>query len=602
MKMLSIQGVFLTTALFWIILSSVSAQGPPFVLNANNVPVGGGTLQIYGLNFGKDASVIEVEIVDTTNQNTFECVNVSVVIPNSIVSCSIVDIGTGRSKHIAITVNGISNEKYDTNTLFNRHAPKLSSVSYNPDTSVVLLEGLNFGIDASRVNVSLDGFIYPVTAVTNTAITCQLPAEYYLDNTTAAFVLVDGQKSVQNVPVVRYSTSQEDEVVSAGSPHNSNWMSSDNAVMVAVIASVVFGLILVSVIVGILTRKRRTINFGSTDGSSGANKSVEMGNVKRDSGEVVLAIQLADPSNPVSRATSMEEIDLNAEPIYEHNSPALSVSSSSSSSSSSLSPYSSTSSSPANSPFGSPGGERKENTENVVKSDDNEDGDDNNDDETNTTTEYDSPSPAPSPVPSLSRNFTKTRRDLPQISTELPDVTFDASADPTAVKTEAATAIAAALVAKTDFESSPVIPIFPKVRRAMPPPLALDPLAATKKKSAFSKPMTPPFRNTTVQGMIRVPSSRLANRAKTGDCAKQGSVFDSPEVGITQSRFDSPNIGISQSRFDSPNIGISQSRFDSPIIGISQSRFDSPIIGMSQSRFDSPILGISQGRFDSPNL
>jgi len=218
---------------------------------------------------------------------------------------------------------------------------------------------------------------------------------------------------------------------------------------------------------------------------------------------------------------------------------------------------------------------------------------------TEDVTEYDSPSPSPSPV-TIKRPFTKTRRELPQMSSS--ELVAAATAAANAIVADAFAADAAADT-DTDTVHSPLnsspVPVFPKVRRAMPPPLALDPRAKAmkKSKSVFSLPMTPPI---TVQGMVRVPSSRLANRVLE-DYSKQGA-FDSPELHAQQACFDSPQlvyVNKQGGKFNSPKF------VDSPKLLYAMnksSRFDSPKLQSVSSSVAQKQQTIQQDGFDSPNL
>jgi len=496
--MLSLKGLSFTIVVsICIVLSAAVAaassipSGAPFVLNANEVPVVGGVLYIYGLNLGEDASQIKVEILDNANGGVIECINISIVLPNSVLSCSIVDIGTGRSKHIAVTVNGVSNDiKADSNMVFNRHAPKLHTITYALEKSLVIIHGSNFGNNAGLVSVSLDGNKYPVVSVNDSFIVCSRLSDNEPPTSRMAIVEVDGQGSTENLTVIVDASVSSDKVeidhiplspAGSGSSEGgyNGVIPKDKIKLAWIVVGAAAGVATISIfVIGLLVMRKRRIQR-ELDAAAAATASVT---VVTDPMDHLVGTTLP----PLTRDQSMVEIDLKEDltgsgsytssrrnSVYEQNECMASDSSDSSSSSSSMSPMSSNCSTPADSPFSSPVG---------------------------------------SPMASH-----KNDSEIPE-----GDNTNNSSYNSS----------------NNNSENETPVPVFPKIRRPLPPPLDLD----SDAKSAFS--MTPPTTgphaksSAKMRGMIRVPSSRIANRALDSPYfAKQGA-FDSPKQGA----FDSPNM------------------------------------------------------------
>jgi hypothetical protein len=322
----------------------------PFVLNANKVPVVGGSLSIYGFNFGEDPSVIRVYVVDTNTGHSIPCFDVEIILPNSIIACTIADVGTGRDKRIEVNVNGVSNAfTEDDNTVFSRIEPIMEILSYNDEGSIIYVHGSNFGEDTSVVSVSVDGFDHIVTYVNDSFITCNKHADYQLPDSSNAdvskvTVTVDGQQSIANMTFVSINdvmlavTQPEEDLVTADPASESK--PRDN--MLLIVGLIVGGVGAVLAIAGFLVVKKR--KFDVIAKAQRQQQASESGNApaaapttqQQGGGAIVL-----------QRDHSFEEIDLNDDLLKARNfyDPKAEYDYSSTSSSFS-SPYSSTNASP----------------------------------------------------------------------------------------------------------------------------------------------------------------------------------------------------------------------------------------------------------------
>jgi hypothetical protein len=323
------------------------------VLNANKVPVAGGALSIYGFNFGEDPSVIRVYVVDTNTGHSIPCVDVDMILPNSIIACTIVDIGTGRDKRIEVNVNGVSNAfTEDNNTVFSRIEPIMEILSYNDEGSIIYIHGSNFGDDASLVSVFVDGFDHIVTYVNDSVITCNKHADYQLPDLSNAgvskvTVTVDGQQSNANMTFVSINdatlaVSQPQEELVAADPASSSIKSRNNILLF--IGLIVGGVGTLLAVVGLLVMKKRKFDVIA---KAQQTPSVD---TKIESGVAAPIQQQQGGAIVLQRDRSFEEIDLNDDLLTASHSnnfydPKVEYDYSSSSSSFS-SPYSSTNASP----------------------------------------------------------------------------------------------------------------------------------------------------------------------------------------------------------------------------------------------------------------
>jgi hypothetical protein len=317
-----LKGFVIVSVLFCLLSSSNAQKGiqtdkiqKPFVLNANDVPVLGGLLNIYGLNFGNDPKVISVYIYDTpasssnNESHKIECADVKIVLPNSIISCIVFEIGTGRSKHIEVTVNGISNANTDdVNIAFSRSAPMLNSITYD-ENSVIRVYGRHFGFNPSLVCVTVGGYEHPVVAVNDSVITCEKHADFQLPtdgNASAMYVLVmvDNQQTEASMSLVmeeessnfveekKFDDSSEDSSFSAIFKDNTK----------TIVIAVIPGAAGVMILIGFLIIRRR-MNSSSTITTTGSSP-ITTGNdtEKADSHAII--------TGGLVRDSSMEEIDL----------------------------------------------------------------------------------------------------------------------------------------------------------------------------------------------------------------------------------------------------------------------------------------------------
>lgn len=248
-------------------------------MSATRVPVAGGSLNIYGHKFGSDASTISVTIRDPNNaEPSFECSDVRMVTPDRVIACTVAAEGTGKGKHIQISVTSTTDEgtttltNTDANTAFNREAPELVSLTYTVEAKTITLGGTNFGNDASKVSVQLQDSDHPVLSVENSHITLRLlrnrregPDQYVIPTTRFAYVTVDGQSSIANMSVVAgvfvaappTRTGDENlEAVTAG--NNKKTEGVDKGTVAGIIVGGAFAFVIVSVFVAVFVLRRRS--------------------------------------------------------------------------------------------------------------------------------------------------------------------------------------------------------------------------------------------------------------------------------------------------------------------------------------------------------
>lgn len=550
-------------------VANVCAQiDSPVVLSSTRVPVLGGQLHVYGHNFGSDASALRVQIQDSSSNTTEECTGVRIVTPNRVVACQVSSVGTGKAKHIVVTVTTTTDAgttvetNTDNNGAFNREAPELNTLTYSVETTTIILEGINFGYDPSKVSVKLQDDDHPVLAVDNERITLRLlkkrrEDEYMVPETRFAYVTIDGQSNIANMTVavaaiaVGSSTpaNPSEESVTEGSKKSGGV---DKATVAGLAVGGAFAFVVASVFAAVFVVRRRNKEAIEKQASQSFDKSKPSEDRGLDLAQIVLReraastnepqvisspmmMHMKDSTTPISmeadgapanlnRANtcstthSLEEVDLHDEGgIYEKNDERMMESDSSFS----------------------------ESSEEDVDSEAGVDNDGHNNADSSFDNEFSDSSPLHTP--------TAGRRNTLQMSSEFPNNFGTTGNTPPATPPTPTSYYSPALNRTTTTTPSPSPPALvgmgmsgvrarlpqSQLRRSMvPPALSLDgdssdgsPLPSPRhthtsattggKKKKVSK-----------KGMVRVPSSRLASSASKFTLTKQqqNSDLDSPQL------------------------------------------------------------------------
>jgi hypothetical protein len=274
----------------------VSIVKTPLVSGATDVPVLGGSLEVFGLNFGDDPSVIKVFIHNNDN-SVFQCTDVQIVKPNTAISCTVTDIGTGSAKHIEVVVGGVPNSD-DTNLAFKRSAPLVNKLTYSEGV-VVRLYGHDFGFNADLVVVKLDGVDHSVLNVNDSVITCKKHGSYYVyEDEMTVYVEVDNQTTTASLEALFESEKLHDieQDISQQPEEQRNRYKTIVLVFIPVVAAI-------ALLAGFLVVKRRRTML--------AARASDISTVEQATKSDNSAIMVAAPG-PLVRDSSMEEIDLNA--------------------------------------------------------------------------------------------------------------------------------------------------------------------------------------------------------------------------------------------------------------------------------------------------
>lgn len=277
--------------LLCVFVQAYTAASPiapsPVLINALPVPVLGGKIQIFGLHLGNQSSNIKVQLAQSCApsessidmEDVEECRDAEVVLSNSIISCSVGSVGTGKSKHIQITVDGETS--VGCNKLFSRQGPKVAAVNYNHATSILEILGSNFGFNSSLITVSYNRVACYIVSADDSAITCILsPQKRRGTESGQLYVSVDGQGDAKNYsipnPVVdSFNVSASSSVVAAANGQGFSGRSKMILVALAISCGVISLVILAYIFVARNRSHELPSNNKSSDNAASSRRSGE---------------------------------------------------------------------------------------------------------------------------------------------------------------------------------------------------------------------------------------------------------------------------------------------------------------------------------------
>ncbi|PRP73158.1 outer membrane autotransporter barrel domain-containing protein [Planoprotostelium fungivorum] len=167
---------------------STTSYLPPSFSYATSAPTSGGIINIYGSQFGSDASALVI------TANGAPCRSPSIVIASTMVSCN-ATVGTGSSNNLNITVASQS-----TTGTFSYLPPTPLNVTMAPTSGgLVTVSGVNFGTISSSTSITINGqpCLSPVTSSNFTTLNCM--AQPDAGSMLALSVTVDGLTGSANI-------------------------------------------------------------------------------------------------------------------------------------------------------------------------------------------------------------------------------------------------------------------------------------------------------------------------------------------------------------------------------------------------------------------
>jgi len=140
------------------------------VINATATYTSGGSVIIFGANFGNDNKLVVVYLGED------ECSNV-IIQDGTMITCSATG-GVGKNWHVTVIVNGESN--VDANTAFSRIPPRITAVQVRDDYTLIVA-GSNFGDQLQFVQAEISNYTCVVTQIDHYRLVCQYPESADVD-------------------------------------------------------------------------------------------------------------------------------------------------------------------------------------------------------------------------------------------------------------------------------------------------------------------------------------------------------------------------------------------------------------------------------------